>query len=177
MAFGLIDRFAQRRAMSKFNRSAIGQALRQHTEEYFVTRSVLRNFSADAKQDVINQFGTAIAEIVLADDPFLTLRKKLGALVHEYADLQVLCLLPEERSDLHFAESPYISGELNKHIFSCAQHNAELKELLWREPDRTPQSLTVYSNVRCARSLYFLNGYDILRRLGFKDFEHAPGKD
>ena len=57
--------------------------------------------------------------------------------MYAYANLQVLCLVPEEKSDLHFSDSPYISGELNRHILRCAQHQTQLKELLWKEPDIT----------------------------------------
>jgi hypothetical protein len=173
VGFGLLERFAQRRAMAKFSRSPIGQALRQHTEN----DSILRHFSADVKQDVINQLDTSIAEIIVADNPFLMLRQELGGFVHAYSNFQVLCLLPDEKLDLHFTKSPYISGKLNTHILRCAQHNTELKELLWREPDRTPQSLTTYCNVGCAKFAYFLNGYDILRRFEFNDFEPTPDKD
>jgi hypothetical protein len=177
MDFGLFDRFAQRRAIAKFKRSSVGQALSQYTEEYFVTGSVMRHFSPDAKQDVINQFGTSIAEIVLADNPFLKLRAELAGITYAYANLQVLGLVPDEKPDLHFADCPYISGELNQHIVRCAEHNVELKELLWKQPDLTARDLTGFCNVRCARYLYFLNGYEIVRRLEFKDFEPTPNKD
>lgn len=117
MAFGLLEKFNQRRAVAKFKRSPVGQALRQQTEDYFVTKSVMRHFSPDAKQDVINQFGASIAEIVLSDNPFLKLREELAGVAYAYANLQVLCLLPEEKPALHFADCPYISAELNQHIF------------------------------------------------------------
>jgi hypothetical protein len=175
MGFGLLDRLAQRRAIAKFQRSPVGQALLRHTEDCFAT-TVMRHFSADSKQDVINQFGASIAEIVSADNPFLKLREEIAGVAFAYANLQVLCLLPEEKPALHFADCPYITGELNQHIIRCAQHNEELKELLWKHPDYTARDLTGFCNVRCARYIYFLNGYEIVRK-EFKDFEPTPGKD
>lgn len=176
MVFRLLERMAQRRAIAKFSRSPIGQALHQHTQDYFGAKTVLRGFSPDQKQNVIEQFSARIVEIVQAPNPLLKLREELGGMMYAYAELQVLCLVPEERSDLHYGASPYVSGELNQHIHRCAQHHTELKELVWKEPDITTQDLIGYCNVRCATFLYFVNGFNFVR-MEFKDFESTPGKD
>jgi hypothetical protein len=88
----------------------------------------------------------------------------------------VLCLLPEEKSDAYYGASPFISAELHRYVLQCAEHNEELKEKVWKEPTSTVADLIGYCNARCTLFLYFLNGFNIVRR-ELKDFEPTPGKD
>jgi hypothetical protein len=129
MIFGHLRRLARRRATSKFSRSLLGQTLQQHTKEYFFNgKTILSGFSPDQKQHIIESFTAGVVKIVGAPNPFHRLRKEMVATAIAYANLQVLCLLPEERSGVYFSRSPYISGELVHHIHRCAQHHTELKD-------------------------------------------------
>ena len=115
-------------------------------------------------------------EIAQAPNPFIKLREDSAATTYAYAELQVLCLVPEERPDLDYGTSPYISGTLSHYIHRCAQYHTELKELVWKEPNITTEGLIGYCRFRCATLLYFLNGFNLVR-MEFKDFKSTPGKD
>jgi hypothetical protein len=176
MVFGLLERLAQRRAISKFKHSPFGQSLHKHTQEYFFTgKTVLRHLSPEQKQSHINDFATRILQISASSNPFLKLREELAGLVYAYAELQVLCLMPADIPDLYGA-SPYISGELNHYILKCAEHIKELKEVVWNDPSITREGLTSYCNLQCALFLYFVNGVNLMR-VEIGDYNDVPEKD
>jgi hypothetical protein len=159
----------------KFGSLSIGQALGRYTHEYFA-ESHLRNAPPEARKHIIEQLGSRIEGVLRAPSPMLKLREELATVVYDYADLQVLCLLPEEKSEVYYGESQFISGELHRYIRKCVQHNNELREKIWSLPDSTDADLIKYCNTRCTLFLYFLNGFDLMR-IEFDDREPTPDKD
>jgi hypothetical protein len=161
----------------KWDRSSIGQILARHTNDYFINTN-LKHLSQQGKEKLIGGFYNSLfVDIPAAPNPFLKFREALAAVVASYADLQVLCLKPEEKARSFFSSARYISAELHNHIRTCVPHNEELKETLWEMPDYTDNEFIQWANTRCCVYLYYMNGYNILRgEFGEPEGPH-PTKD
>jgi hypothetical protein len=109
-----------------------------------------------------------------AQNPFLTYRGELAEAAFSYADLQVLCLLSEEKDDV--TDSQYISGELHNHIRSCKDHHNEVAKIMWQCPDLTDDELIAALNIASVLHLYHLNGLNIARGL-FEPYNLHDPKD
>jgi hypothetical protein len=172
---GLLKRFSERRASKKFLQSPFGQALHRHTIDGFHS-SILRDLSPEGKQEIVQTLGNKIDGIFQAEEPFLKCREEFGGAAVAYADLQVLCLLENEKAGVPQFQSPYISGELHRHIRKCVPHNEDLKQFVWRFPESTDKDLIAHGNFRCAVNVYYLNGLNLVRK-EFKDYDTSPNKD
>ena len=165
----------EKRIAREFVNSPIGQTLTKHSEN-FITRSVLRHVTEDYKQHLINEFIAEVITVSANSNPFLASRQKLCDYAIYYANLQVLCLKPEEKTDLFYGQSRFISGELHKHLRDLAKYNKDLEERLWEFPGKTDEQLITFLNLRCAGILYFLNGWELLRK-EFEQVTTVPEKD
>jgi hypothetical protein len=154
----------------KFRQTVEAQALRAHTQTYF-SETILHSLSRNAKNGHIQQFLQNVSAIMTSQNPFLAFREQLGASVTGYAELQVLCLKPHEKADVH--DSPYISGELYPYIRQCKDHVEWIDRLLWEQPTINDDDLIATLNARCVLILYHSNGPNILRGL----FEHRSLDD
>jgi hypothetical protein len=96
-------------------------------------------------------------------NPFLAFREELAGSTYAYAELQVLCLKPDERSDIH--NSPYISGDLYPYIRRCKDHHEWIARVLWENPDISDEDLIAMLNAQCVLFLYHMNGLNIIRGL------------
>lgn len=164
MLAALIEKYNERKAVKAWNRSTLGQALKQHTEHYFYRNiASLAGMSEEAKQKIVADFYTQVFSIDQDEDPFLRLRKLLATYVLEFSQLQVLCLTEEEKAGQFYADCPYISGELHHHIRTLAEHNEDLKQLQWAHDDITDDNLIGYCNQRTAVLLFYMNGMNIIR--------------
>src|SRR6266478_3782489 len=67
----------------------------------------------------------------------------------------------EERADIF--SSPYISGDLHRHIRSCGTYNREIDRMIWQYPQATDEELHATLNAEAALCLYHLNGLNIIR--------------
>jgi hypothetical protein len=149
-------------ALSKFKRTPIAQALRAHTQFYF-DDTILQSLAPEAKQQRIAELTHRLGTILSSPNPFLAYRSELVEAAFGYADLQVLCLLPHEKNDV--TDSPYISGELHKHIRACKEHNDDVARIMWELPELANEELITALNVAAVIRLYHLNGLNIARGL------------
>ena len=94
-----------------------------------------------------------------SENPFLSFRDQLGSSVSGYAEFQVLCLKPAEKSDVY--DSPYLSGELYPYIRHCKDHVEWIDRLLWEAPTINDDELVAALNVRSLVILYQANGLNI----------------
>jgi hypothetical protein len=125
---------------------------------------------AEDKQQTIESLYTMVVEILQADSPGMKLRESMANLVANFAELQVLCLTQEEKRSQFYADCPYISGELHRHIEKAVPHIELLREFKWKKPDASATDLVGMCNLRSGRWLFHLNGLNHVR-YDFKDFD------
>jgi hypothetical protein len=166
----VFDAIKRRWQEHKFRQTVEAQALRAHTRRYF-NETMLRSLSKQEKNRHIHEFLQNLGRILTSQNQFLSFREQLGSSVAGYAELQVLCLKPEEKSDVH--DSPYLSGELYPYIRQCKDHVEWVGRLLWERPTINDDDLIATLNARCVLILYHANGLNILRGL----FEHRSLDD
>jgi hypothetical protein len=159
----LLQKFRFFLFMRKWKRSALGQALAEHTRRFFYTESKLRFFEEATKEKLIAEFHQQIFLLPSDPNPFLKFREHLTNSVIGYASLQVLCLKPVEKKQSFYSNAHYISAELHEHIRACAEHNAELKQLLWENPEMSDGDLVDAANTRSTLWLYYANGLNLVR--------------
>lgn len=150
----------ERYALWKFKRTPIAQALRAHTQMYFHD-TILKSLTEEAKKQRIAEFTRRVGRILSSPNPFLSYRNELVETAFSYADLQVLCLLPEEKNDV--TNSPYISGELHKHLRFCKEYQDDVARIMWQFPGFTDEEIIVALNMATVLHLYHLNGLNIVR--------------
>lgn len=156
-----LERRRQNRALRKFSQSELGNALRIHTQQH-LNKTILRGVSPELKQNMVERFSNDLIAIGKAPNPFLAFREQLCNAAIAYANVQVLSLTPEEKSET-YGDVRYISGELSRHIRRCADFNDEIARIVWEHPQCTDNELIVFTNVSCAVFLYYLNGWNLVR--------------
>jgi len=171
----LLKRFSERRKSKKFWPSPFGQALERHLIDGF-NASMMRDLSPEGKQAIAGRLAKKIDGITQAKEPFLQCRMEFAGTAVAYAELQVLCLLESEKPKISHCRSPYISGELHRHIRKCVPYNEDLKWVVGKYPDCTDRDLIAHGNFFCAENIYYLDGLNLLRR-EFKDYDTDPAKD
>jgi hypothetical protein len=111
---------------------------------------------------MVEQFSNSLIAIGKAPNPFQAFREQLCNAAIAYADVQVLSLTPEEKSET-YGDVRYISGELSRHIRRCADFNNEIARIIWEHPQCKDDELIVFTNVSCAVFSYYLNGWNLVR--------------
>ena len=174
----MIKQFLKKRKEKSVTRewqqSVLGQTLAIHTDEYFNKNLRLSSFSEEGKHKIIADFYQQILNFSQSANPFLAMRESLASYVMGYVGYQVLCLTEEEKAEEFYADCPYISGVLYKHVDKVMEHNDELGELKWKYSDITNDDLVSFCNTRCVLHLYYLNGINYVRT-EFDDID--PEKD
>jgi hypothetical protein len=108
--------------------TALGQALANHTHEYFSRLPRLSAFSKDSKQKIIYNFYQTIHSFQQAEDPLLAMRERLSAYVLGFSQFSVLSLTEADKEEQH-ASCPFISGQLHHHIQEIVDHVDHKDEL------------------------------------------------
>lgn len=159
---GLFSKVKQYKAERDWNNSTLGQALFLHTEQYFKYPS-LASFSDESKKWMVADFYQQVQNILQSDNQRQALRECLAKYVANYASYEVLSLNEKEKKDGQFANCPYISGELYKHLDKVIEHNSELGEIKWKQKNISDDDLIGYLNTRSMVMLYYMNGLNIFR--------------
>jgi len=159
----LLDKLRNYWFMRRWKKSTVGRALSDHTQNFFYGEGRLRYFDQATKDKLIGDFHQQIFLLPSAPDPFLQFRKHLASCVVGYASLQVLGIKPEEKAVAFYGHAKLISGELYRHIRACVDHNEELREILWENPDITDDDLVEGASTRAAVWLYYANGLNLVR--------------
>jgi hypothetical protein len=128
------------------------------------------------KQNIVQQFSNRLIAIDRAPNPFLTFREELCNAAIAYADLQVLCLTPQEKAET-LGGVRYISGELSRYIRQTADFNKDVARIIWEHPQCTDDELIVFANCYCAVFLYYLNGWNLVRVATKIDPAYSADKD
>jgi hypothetical protein len=165
-------RTKEEKAQDAFSKSPLGRRLQNHNLEFFGEGKIFGKLSEEAKNKNISQFYERVFGVFNAENPFMQMRLELCAQVISYS--QFIVLLKSEPPD--GLQSPYVSGDLYKHIAACAPHNEELAEEIWRQSDTSAEELLEYARVRSIVFLYFMNGMNILRS-EFDDVVQPDNKD
>lgn len=159
----ILQRWRQRRAIGAWQRSPLGQALAQHTAEYFSKNPRLAAFDSATKQQHISAFYQEVASVSGAGNPFLAMRERLASYVYSFAEYQVWCLTEDEKETSFYSSCPYITGTLHASIQQAIPLIDDLGEAKRIHPEITDAELVDYCNSRCALCLYYLNGLNIVR--------------
>lgn len=158
--------FARRRenkAIRNWQRSNLGKALELHTKEYFTGYPRLSSLSEETKNKITGEFYKKVFEITATENPFLAMREYLASLVVEFSELQVLCLTEEEKAESFYADCPYVSGKLYRHIDKAANFVDDLRELKWKNAEISNSDCVSFCNSRCVLYLYYINGFNYIR--------------
>ncbi len=76
---GFLDNWKQARAVKQFQRSELGQAVAQHSREYFYGDiGSLAQLTEDTKQAQIASFCDEVIRIVNSENPFIAMRERLA---------------------------------------------------------------------------------------------------
>ena len=151
----------QHHALEKFGQSVLGDALWVHTQKYFNT-TILGGLSQKLKHNIVEQFSKRLIAIDNAPNAFMTFREELCNAATSYANLQVLCLTPEEKSAT-FGNMRYISGELSRYIRQCADFNNEIAKIIRDHQQCNNDELITFTKANCAVLLYYLEGWNLVR--------------
>lgn len=158
----------------KFKRSALGQALAQHTQTYFYRSTALSTFSQANKDKLIADFYGKVVSIGQAPNPAMACRELLANHVLAFTSLAVICLKEDEKANQFYAANPFISGAIHHHALAAAENVEELAQFKWANEDVTAEEIVQYANSRSALMLYYANGFNMIRiELGDTD----PQKD
>jgi hypothetical protein len=148
----------------KFQRSPLGMALQQHTQDYFHSGQVLSWLKQENKEKIAQVFMLQLVAIRSSQDIGYALREKLAEYVLLYCQLSLLCLTEKEKAQHMFAGNPYISGELHHHIEAAASHNEEMASTISQsDGDFDHEDLIATANTRSTIALYYANGLNMAR--------------
>lgn len=160
---GIFDGLKGYFALKKWQRTELGQALHQHTMEYFHGDTLLQSFKQENKESLVMDFYGKVFALSQSENWLIELRERLTEAVLLYTHLQVLCLTKEEKADTFYSGSPYVSGQLYRHISEAAQFHDELAQIQWENDGLTDEDLISAANTRSVLYLYYLNGWNIVR--------------
>ena len=169
------QRFRTERAYNKLRATPLGKDLEDLTVRIFHTESKLRFWDEESKAQHIGAFYEKVFSLLNQDNAHVKFREELASAVIAYAQLQVLCLKPEEKADLFYADAKYVSGELFRHIRACCAHNEDMGKLLWEVPDMSDEDLVAVANTRSLVWMYQAYGWNLVRSAFHERV--VPGKD
>jgi hypothetical protein len=147
----------EQKSAEKFWKSEMGQRLTAHNAEYFGRGGIWEGFSSEGKQKFCGWLLQRIFGVYQSANPFAAMRLELAAMALCHAELVILLKNDVKRDD--HLRSRYISGELHRHLRSCAPHAMYAKELaeeLWRDPNTTDDNLYIVARARCRSSTFDL---------------------
>lgn len=172
---GLFDGIKSQMEASKFKRSPLGQALRQHTHDFFYSGHTLSWMKEENKRRFADELMGHLTAAQASENAPLALREKLSEAVLSYSKLAILALTEEEKAGGTFADCPYVSGELHHRIEQAAPLNDDLKHIIWQnDGEMSHEELIATANTRSALALYFANGLN-MARIAIGDTD--PAKD
>ncbi len=168
---GFLDKWRANKSVREFAKSDLGIALTQHNTEYFYGDiQSLSQLNESTKKEMINGMVVSLQSIYAAENPFLKMREVLTECIISSAELTVLSLKEEHKSQMWYADDPRISGELHQHIRQLWEHNDQLKEMNWTFGNKsTDEELIAYCNVQGAVCVYLTNAMNYVRTIGFDD--------
>lgn len=144
--------------------SALEEALQSQVHEYFYSGDVLSWMKPENKERLAGELFSQLSAIQASPDPRMALRERLADYVVQFAQLQLLSLTEEEKAGHFFKSSPYISGEIHRHVVEAAEHVEEVAQFVWgRDGKATAEELVSFANTRGAIMLYFANGLNMAR--------------
>lgn len=148
----------------QWQRSALGQALALHSQQYFYGEMGLASFQESAKVALINKLYDDVSAVQASPNGFMDLRHLLADVVTTFAQVQAVTLTEAEKNGVpDYRDNPYISGQLHHSLKAfvhlipdLARNQAEIEAL------NEVEALSV-CNGRGAILSYFMNGYNMLR--------------
>lgn len=148
----------------QFRRSPLGRALRDHAATYFYSGEVLSWMTEENRQRFVDDFMMQLMEIRNAPNSALALRGALAGYVGQFAGLAVLGLTEPEKAVQSYAGSPYISGQLFRHIEQAAPHNEAFAKFIREQGGAvSAEDLVGFANTRSSIALFYANGLNMVR--------------
>lgn len=163
----MFEDFIRRRKAKKtirsWRKSPLRRSLEVHAEEYSSGYAMLANGSAGGKQKMLEDVCAEVLSILGAKSPLLAFRKEFASHVWRLANVMVLCLTEEEKSESWCSDCPYISGSLWRDIEKLTQASPILEAWAQRRPGAPQKELVFLCDSFAARGLFYLGGYNFLR--------------
>ncbi|RIV89594.1 hypothetical protein D2V17_05860 [Aurantiacibacter xanthus] len=159
----VFEGWRERRALKRWQRSVLGQALQHHGHSYFFAADAIFSFyDEEEKQRNCAQLHSLAMEIVAANNPMLAVREQLANYVLTFAPLMAAGMPEEGKEERGYTSTPYVSGQLRPHISKVADHIDELGRLRFSEPDISDEELASYCTNRASLLLFFCNGLNLI---------------
>ncbi|WP_281649247.1 hypothetical protein [Parendozoicomonas sp. Alg238-R29] len=158
-----IKKYQANKAVKNFKNSQLGKCISHHTEKYFYGDTLLSSFQQENKENIIKDFHHRVFMVCLSDNPFMSMREAITEYGCGLSSYQIYCINESNKADSEYANTPYISGKMHKHISSCSDHVDELKEMKWKYPEISNDDLIAFCNSRAALYTYYLNGMNYVR--------------
>jgi hypothetical protein len=166
----LLGYIKKQRKLRSWRSSVLGRAIDKHLRSY---NGNWKNFTREDKQQLAADLTNRIFAVLESSNPILTCRKELVTNVLAFADLQVFCLVAEEKEKHSmYRDMKLVSGELHKYIYSCTDCD-ELNKYIEEYGSIQEFDLMNVANEKCDRKLYYASGFDIVR----KNIEMVKDKD
>lgn len=146
----------------------VGKHLQEYTKLYLSRSTILGSHTEDFQKKLKEEMYGSATAIYAAENQLLKCREKLAEYVVSYADWTVLGLKPEERPTLEnddVRRSPYISGDLHRHIRDCAQYSSGFADFISQNQHQhlTDDDLVAWANARSCAFQYLMNCMNVVR--------------
>ena len=139
----------------------VGKILNKSTNFYLSKETILGGHSESFQKNLKEEMYGSAAAIYAAENPLLKCRETLASYVGSFADWTVLGLKPEEKDDVLL--SPYISGDLHRHMRYCAQYSPGLADFIARNEHPTDEDFVAWANARSCAFKYLMNCMNVVR--------------
>jgi len=127
--------------------------------EYYFTKVFL---ASKSERDVITaELRKTIESIEISADPMRALCEQIVLRANLYGDFEVISLDRDLKTRNLLHNTPFISGDLHRHIRECAAHVGALKELV-AEPDATDEVLYEVTKMHAARFMHSLQVFRLM---------------
>jgi hypothetical protein len=142
----------------------MGEALRDHGHSFFWSDDApFAHLDDDQKLKHCAELHAAAIGIMGSENPVIACRERMSGYVENFALLMVIGMRDEGKREVEvYADSPYISGDLRKHIEKIVPHVEELGQLRFDDPEITSEEIGDYCTARASLHLFYTNGLNML---------------
>jgi hypothetical protein len=160
----MLQWFRERRALKQWQKSVMGEALRDHGHNFFWSDEAPFGYLDESqKLQHCAELHAAAIGIMGSENPIIACRERLAGYVEHFAQLMVIGMREDgKREHELYADSPYISGDLRPHIEEIIPHVDELGRLRFDDPDISLEEIGDYCTTRASLLLFYANGLNML---------------
>ena len=160
----MFQAYKDRVALKRWQKSALGSALRDHGAASFWSESAPLSWFDDAEKTrhciELHAIGMNIAS---SENPILSARAEMSRFVNDAAILSVISMTENAKLEHElFADSPFISGKLLQYIESVVEHLDELAKLRFDDAGLPTKDVASYCANRANLMLIYSNAMNLI---------------